>query len=189
MDVNSEGQGEKLMGMVRSRQLTAILLALSLLLSFNSVWAHEGQGDPIIADVEIAEEDIAPNEQVELRFKLFSLKAIEEKDSETADFIIKATVNKGEESIQIATVKSTENEFVGTVVFPTAGTWTLNAHLQKAGNELDSGHHEPPVYTTEIEVRPVLSSLWKWAISIAAIILFAAFAFRKRSWVKIVHRR
>lgn len=141
------------MNFSRLRKMTAILIIILLTSSYNIAFAHEGEGDPILANVEILDKEIVPDEQVELRFKLFNMKAVEGKTSDNPDLVVSASVSNGEQTIEIKSVKSGENEFTGMVVFPSAGTWKLKAHLQKAGTELQEDHDESSVYTTDIKVE------------------------------------
>lgn len=170
------------MKIFRFRQMILTVFIFSLLFSSGSVLAHEGEGDPLVANVEVSDKDIMPNEEVELSFSLFNMKAIEEGAS-TTEYTVAASVTLGDNTIEIQTEKISDDEYKGKVTFPTEGTWTLQAHVQKGEAKLEPDHDEQSIYTSEIEVgqTSTSNSLWIFLAAIAVILFIGTFFFNRRN--------
>ncbi|HEX7056480.1 MAG TPA: hypothetical protein VF260_04685 [Bacilli bacterium] len=153
------------------------LLILTQMLFVHSAAAHEGHGEPVVADVEIETQHIVPNQEIKLRFKMFNMKAIEEGDQhadEADEYNLAAWVMQGDQVIQIKTTKVNDNEYTGSVTFPKAGDWTLKAHPQKGDEAIDPNDDDPSIFTQTIHVKAASSAVWVWLVVVVAIILVIA---------------
>ena len=108
-----------------------ITLSFFLLCVGSALFAHEGTGEPIIADIVVPTE-IAKGEPVQIILRLFSMEKVQDPESVANDvYIINAVVEKGSRNFEIVPEMVSDQEFRAEVTFPSSGVWTIKAHVSK----------------------------------------------------------
>jgi hypothetical protein len=167
--------------------LLLIVLWSMMLMNVSTAYGHAGKGDPIIANVEIPQQDVFTGDRLQIVIHVFDINAVEAaaKGEPFATPEVDVTVTNGEQQMKVNVTRMEKDRYAAVIEFPTAGKWHVNAHVYRAGTQMihDGHRDDAAIYETVIKVKyPIerYAPIWVWGAFVIFIIGQAIFLIMRR---------